>query len=135
MFFSKITNFFRPWWEVVDRDEVSEQYGIKITGDPTAWPKWILILWRFQHKWCIFEVENNDESYWVYFVDRKTSMMYRKEIIGKYFAARIPKQDIRFVAVNTFNLECSFKIRVVETCLSYLEVHDHKSDFPGLELI
>lgn len=84
------------WWK--DVKKVPEG-GISIKGDPNAWSKWNPF-WRFQHKWMIFIIENDNEPYYVFFDDGKDKMCLKKPINTAYFAARIGSQDLRFSAVT-----------------------------------
>ncbi len=83
------------WWEGAKK---VPEGGISIKGEPSAWPK-CNPLWRFQHKWMIFDVEI-EGPYYVYFDDGVDRMCCRKIIETKHFAARIGPRDLRFSAVT-----------------------------------
>ncbi len=83
--------------------------GISIKGNPNAWPKWNP-LWRFQHKWNIFEVDSGGKPYYVYFYDGVVSMYYCKLITTECFVARIGARNLCFAAVLSSDEDMSLPI-------------------------
>ena len=73
--------------------------GIVVKGDPNM-PSKQNLLWRFQQKWIIFEIENHCDPYYVFFDDGKDKMRLKEPINTPYFAARIGPQDLVFSAVT-----------------------------------
>jgi hypothetical protein len=101
------------WWKKVSFDEIPEEGGVSLKGDPNALSKWWFILWRFQHQWVLFEVDTED-SYWVFFADRDICMKYRKKIVSKRFLARLGKSHIRFMVTKRLDDVESLPIKEVE---------------------
>ena len=129
---SFLMKFFGLWWKGVGVHDLPDG-GISVSADSNAWSKWLFILWRFQHKWIIFEVET-DEPYWVFFADSHGQMMY-KEIIKGRFAARLGNSRIRFIAVNDPLADDSLEIKISKSRYSYFEIRDLKKIGGDLTLI
>jgi len=112
------------WWKKVQKNEVPSG-GVRISGDPNAWSKWLFILWRFQHKWMVLEIESSNAPYYVYFQLCGIYMRYRFLVKTKRIAIRVPSDDIRFATSTNLSGQ-SLKIKkVFDRTFTYFEIISH----------
>jgi len=110
------------WWkDVSDTEMPIDVLALTIEGDSEAWPKnKAPILWRFQHRFVIVEV-NHLVPFHLYFDDSERKMMFRKPISQRYFAARIGPKTVKFVAVGNDGIP--FELEVAdERRWSYFDI-------------
>lgn len=91
------------WWRrVPGLPKNLSKDGLYYKGDPKALPKWIPILWRFQHKWRIIRI-GRDRPYVLYFAGGGYAARFHQVIHTRFVCVRIPHSEVRFLAVDLTN--------------------------------
>lgn len=111
------------FWKKVASIPLGVSGGYNVTGDPNAFDKHLRPYgaWRWQHNWQVFNVADDVPWYNVYFESGSSKMMYRSRLRTNRFAARIGKQDIRFVAIGPDELP--LRLSTLGARYNYQEIH------------
>lgn len=95
------------WWVDTDCEAPPEPaWHTALTGDPDAWQRDKLQLWRWQWKWHLFSVdlsccdENAWQGYYVYCQTAGEVIRARRWVRTPYFFARLGPEDVTFWAAN-----------------------------------